>query len=191
MRILNPAPRSFALLACLGLAAGCRGGDGSQPPEGAASPPDERVAPMASGPDSTMVAAARRVVSFLQGNAAFPEGLLADTVVLHVAPEGGGARRAVPVSGLAAPSGWTVGGYSLVPPADGRELATAVGRHLSCMEAPLSTRSEALARMPHVGTSFRPAEGGSCLQAWTLTLVFDTAAGAPRVVAALYDQWEW
>ena len=190
MRPLNPATRLLALIAFLALASGCGAGDGPQS-RGEASPSEERETPTAGGADSTLVATARRVVSFLRGDAPFDERLFADTVVLHVAPEGGGAQRAVRASELARPSGWTVGGYSLLPPADERELVTAVGRHLSCVEAPLATQSEALARLPHVGTSLRPAEGGSCLQAWTLTLVFDTAGVSPRVVAALYDQWEW
>jgi hypothetical protein len=182
--------RPLAVVAVLFWATACRGGDGSRSnPRG--DPGQEDIATPVSRGDSALIAAAGRVGAFLRGNAVFEHRLFADTVVLHVAPEGGGAQRVVPVSELAVRSGWTVGGYSLLPPADDRELVMSVGRHLSCIEAPLATQSEALARMPHVGTSLRPAEGGSCLQSWTLTLVFDTTGGSPRVVAALYDQWEW
>lgn len=179
-----------AALFCL---AACGGGEtrGRMPPGASGQEaPQERGDP-GSRSDSALVAAARQVGAFLRGRASFDTSLFKDTVELQVAPEGGGAQRAVASSELAERSGWTVGGRSLVPPADDRELAVAVGRHLSCVEAPLATRSERLARLPHVGMSLRPAEGGSCLQSWTLTLVFDTTAGSPRVVAALYDQWEW
>lgn len=189
MRLREPGVRLAAIAWVLCCVTGCRGGDSSHsmPPD----VPGQEGAQQGSSADSALVAAARRIATFLRGNAAFEERLFADTVMLYVAPEGGGAQRAVPLSELAARSGWTVGAYSMVPPADDRALVTAVDRHLSCVDAPLATRSEALARLPHVGMGLRPAEGGSCLQSWTLTLVFDTTGGSPRVVAALYDQWEW
>lgn len=184
--------RLVALVAALCWATAYRDGDTSHSnPHGDSGQESAQQATPGSAADSALIAAAGRVAVFLRGNAGFEDSLFADTVVLHVAPDGGGAQRMVPISELAARSSWTVGGYSLLPPADDRELVMSVGRHLSCIEAPLATHSEALARMPHVGTSLRPAEGGSCLQSWTLTLVFDTAGGSPRVVAALYDQWEW
>lgn len=192
MGLTRPGFRPVAIVAALCWATACRGGDSAHSdPRGDPEQEGVQHATPVSRVDSALLAAAGRVGAFLRGNAGFENRLFADTVVLHVAPEGGGAQRMVPMSELAARSGWTVGGYSLLPPADDRELMMAVGRHLSCIEAPLATQSEALARMPHVGTSLRPAEGGSCLQSWTLTLVFDTVGGSPRVVAALYDQWEW
>jgi hypothetical protein len=31
----------------------------------------------------------------------------------------------------------------------------------------------------------------SCLQVWNVTFVFDPKARPPRLVAAVYDQFEW
>jgi hypothetical protein len=56
---------------------------------------------------------------------------------------------------------------------------------------PLASRVPALAARPHVGVRLEPSTPKSCLETWNATFVFDTSAATPRLVAALYDQWEW
>ena len=141
--------------------------------------------------DTSLTAAAERIIAFLRGQAGFDPALFGDTVILQVAPEGGGARRRVAREALGHRSGWTVGRHRLVPPDAAGELTTRVGSHFNCMEIPLSTRAEELAALPHVGTVLRPRDAESCLQSWNMTLVFDSAAPRPALTAVLYDQWEW
>lgn len=81
--------------------------------------------------------------------------------------------------------------YSFVPGAHLTERTLRVGRHFNCQEQPLATRAPELAAHPHVGVRLQPPAANSCLETWNATFVFDTAAGAPRLVAVLYDQWEW
>ena len=139
-------------------------------------------------------AAARTVIRFLQGSAPFDSVALADSVTLHVAPEGGGGSATYARDELRNPSNWTVvsGGRSfvLVPPAGSATLTTKTSRHFNCMEYDLASRSPGLARFPHVGTKLQSGETTSCLGSWNLTLVFDSVE-QPRLVAAVYDQWEW
>lgn len=147
-------------------------------------------APAPAVSDTSLTGAAERIISFLRADADFPSELFADTVTLRVAPEGGGASRTLARHALADRSEWTVGGHRLAPPAAAGELTTRVGSHFNCMEVPLSTRSEALARFPHVGVLLRPPDTESCLQSWNMTLVFESGP-RPAVTAVLYDQWEW
>jgi hypothetical protein len=171
---------------------GCGGAPGEdRPSEG---PAGEGAAP----PDTaTLVAAARDVVAFLRGDMPASDIRLADTVALHLAPEGGGERAALPRERLSGRSAWAVRSeasgwtYAFAPPEGLTELTTAVGRHMRCSDQPLASVSAELARLPHVGARLAPPDMMSCLQTWNLTLVFDTAAGPPILVAALYDQWEW
>jgi hypothetical protein len=140
--------------------------------------------------------AARQLIAFLRGDAGFDRIRLADTVTLYVSPEGGGTRAAIARERLRDRSSWRVRGhgravYSLVPPSGISKLTTRVGRHIKCMEYPLSSTFAALARLPHVGTKLEPGDASSCLQTWNLTLVFDPNQRPPTLVAALYDQWEW
>jgi hypothetical protein len=58
------------------------------------------------------------------------------------------------------------------------------------MDYPLSATFPDLARLPHVGATLRYG-ADSCLQTWNLTLVFDARARPWKVVAAVYDQFEW
>ena len=69
-------------------------------------------------------------------------------------------------------------------------LTTRAGRHLNCLDYPLSATFPALARLPHVGTMLSYGTA-SCLQTWTLTVVFDPHARPRTLVAAVYDQFEW
>ena len=138
--------------------------------------------------------AGTRVIRFLQGRIPFDSVALADTVTLHVAPEGGGGSSVYAREQLRSPSNWRVtsGGrdFLFVPPREAGTLTTKTSRHLNCMEYDLASRSPELARLPHVGTKLEPREPKSCLESWSLTLVFDSLE-QPRLVAALYDQWEW
>ena len=141
--------------------------------------------------DSTaLLEAADRVIAFLRGQAPFAPGLFADTVMLYVAPEGGGASVRVQRDLLADLANWRAGDYRLTPPKISTQLTKRVGRHLNCHEVALSTRYVELERFPHVGTKLEPAGADSCLQSWNLTLVF-THDRPPAVVAVVYDQWEW
>jgi hypothetical protein len=137
--------------------------------------------------------AARRVIGFLRGEVGFDRIRLADTVTLYVSPEGGGTRAAFTRKQLRDRSNWKVRGlmmYSLVPPKRTAELTTRVGRHLNCREYPLSWIYKELARFPHVGTLLIYGRD-SCLQTWSLTLVFDPNQKPPTLIAAVYDQFEW
>ncbi|HEX2188313.1 MAG TPA: hypothetical protein VHG51_05410 [Longimicrobiaceae bacterium] len=178
---MKKLPALLVLAACAG------GGPGSPAPGARQETPR---------PDE-LARAAEDVVGFLRGQVAFDRIRLADTVVLYVAPEGGGARAALPRERLRDPAGWTVrsGGsgtaYSFAPPAGATELTTRPGRHLNCMEHPLASRFAELARLPHVGTRLQPPGAASCLQSWNLTLVFDPDLRPPTLVAVVHDRWEW
>ena len=141
--------------------------------------------------EDELVDAATKIVGFLRAEAPFHPDVFSDTVTLYIAPEGGGATRKVARELLRDPANWRVGNYTLTPPLKSTKLLTRVGRHLNCRDFPLSTRYPQLARLPHVGTMLEPPGGGSCLQTWNLTLVFGTEASTPKLVAAVYDQWEW
>jgi len=71
------------------------------------------------------------------------------------------------------------------------KLRTKVGRHFNCVEQSLASKFPRLALLPHVGTMLEPENAGGCLQSWNVTFVFDTSKNRPRLVAAVYDQWEW
>jgi hypothetical protein len=142
----------------------------------------------------TLDSAARRAVEFLRGNAPFEQIELSDTVTLSVAPEGGGGHATFSREQLRQSSAWRVrsGGriFSLTPPSSMTKLTTKVGRHFNCSEQLLATKFPRLAELPHVGTMLEPLNRTSCLQTWNMTFVFDTSS-RPRIVAAVYDQWEW
>jgi hypothetical protein len=144
--------------------------------------------------DSALVAAAERVVRFRRGEASPSELRLADTVILRLAPEGGGAQVALPRDALADPAGWAVpthyGQQSLVPPPL-PHLTARPGVHFNCLERRLASVAPDLVRLPHVGVRLAPAADANCLQTWNVTLVFAAGDGPPVLVAALYDQWEW
>ena len=91
-----------------------------------------------------LVDAARAAVAFLRGEGDFEQIRLADTVTLYLSPEGGGTRSEVAREMLRYPSNWKVRSqgmvYSFAPPGGRAELTTRVGRHLNCLEYPLSSR---------------------------------------------------
>jgi hypothetical protein len=168
------------------------GSDEATPGDGPA--PSAAEAPATPARDPALVAAAEGVIRFLRGEAPFGELRLADTVILRVVPEGGGAQASLPRGALVDPAGWAVpthfGPQSLVPPPLPHVTAKP-GVHFNCLEYRLAAVAPELARLPHVGVRLAPRADADCLQTWNLTLVFAAGGGPPVLVAALYDQWEW
>jgi pimeloyl-ACP methyl ester carboxylesterase len=145
--------------------------------------------------ERAFVAAARTVVAFLRGDAEFRALQLADTVVFHLAPESGGGVAHAAADDLRERAAWRVRSqaghtYVLVPPALPR-LTTRFGRHLKCFEYDLAGVVPQLAWLPHVGAMLGPVDSTSCLQTWNFTFVFEADAWPPRLIAVVYDQWEW
>jgi len=172
--------------------------DSAAPSEPAASSPD--TVPLGAHSAEELVDAAAAIVAFLRGEADFDHIRVADTVTLYLAPEAGGASRTVTRDMLRDRSSWTIRGprlrpgrqgigYSFVPSKGRAELTMRVGRHVKCLEYPLSSIYQELARLPHVGITL--AHGTGCLQTHNFTLVFDPDEQPPTLVAAVYDQWEW
>lgn len=145
---------------------------------------------------SELVEAATEVIRFLRGEVAFDRIQVADTVTLYLGPEEGGTRSKVTRETLRNPSNWKVSSpglrsvYSFAPPKGRAILTTSVGRHFHCGEHQLSSIFEELAQLPHVGTMLKYGTA-SCLQTWNLTIVFDPDEKPPKVIAAVYDQYEW
>ena len=143
-----------------------------------------------------LVDAAIGIVGFLRGERPFDSIHLADTVSLYLGREEGGTRRNVPRELLRDRRNWTVHSeslrhtYAIAPPAGNAAVTTRVGRHVNCVDHPLSATFPDLARLPHVGITLRYG-GDSCLQTWNLTLVFDARARPWKLVAAVHDQFEW
>ena len=200
---------SFPALSLTALLVGCAGGESrprdsggiapAQPPA-AASVDTSSTAPAPSAEQrAALERAADDVVSFLAGDARFETLAIADTVELHLAPEGAGTSGTASVrlgrDALRARDAWKIdaGGrsFSFVPPARLTKRTVRAGTHFDCREIPLASRAPALAARPHVGVRLEPADPKSCLETWNATFVFDTSAARPRLVAALYDQWEW
>ena len=182
-------------LATVVVMAACMGDDAK--PAQRSTPPDTAALALGTHQAHELVAAAKDVVAFLEGGGHFDRIHLADTVDLYVSPEGGGNHSTLSRDALAVPTNWKVAApkngttYSLVPPKTLTKLTSRVGRHFNCLDYPLSSRFEHLARLPHVGIKLEPDGASSCLQTWNLTLVFDPEKRPPTVVAAVYDQWEW
>lgn len=156
----------------------------------------DAVTSRASEEDVELVEAATRIVRFLRGEVPFDSIHLADTVSLYLGLEEGRTRRDVERALLRDRANWKVyseslrHSYSFVPPARTAALTTRVGRHLNCLDYPLSASFPDLARLPHVGTMLSYGTA-SCLQTWTLTVIFEPRARPPRLVAVVYDQFEW
>ena len=137
-------------------------------------------------------------MSFLAGDASFDRLALADTVELHLPAEGAGTPTGASVrlgrDALRNRSAWRIGAagrtFSFVPPASLTKRTVRAGTHFNCRETPLATRMPDLPARPHVGVRLEPAESKSCLDLWNATFLFDTSA-SPRLVGAVYDQWEW
>jgi hypothetical protein len=191
---LSRARLTLILVLGLATAACATESDTTRDTEGAHPPASESA--RTHHPDD-LARAARNIIGFLRDSIPFREISVADTVILYVTPEGGGDRVSIPREQLSDRTNWRIASadgrttYRLVPPPGNTELTTRVGRHLNCLEYPLSSRHVELADLPHVGTMLTPAGEQSCLQSWNLTLVFDTEEAPPRLRAAVYDQWEW
>jgi hypothetical protein len=171
---------------------------GPPAPDTTGTQPAAPQAAMAAGPaspqDSALIRAASAVIAFLRGERPFGDIAAADTVLLQLGPEGGGARVRVPRAALASRRNWQVpaNGHSvaLLPP-PGDSVTLQAGTHFQCLPRDLAATFPELARLPHVGTLHQPRGATSCLQSWNLTLVFGRGSVPPRLVAAVYDQWEW
>ena len=192
-------PASLFLLLALAASPAC--GPEERPPGSGAEAPPAGAATPAAGPEepdsAALLAAASDVLDFLEGGGGFDDLRLADSVTLLVAPEGGGARRTVARQDLRDPALWTAPDprgrpIAFRPPPSATERTLRVGRHLRCGEGPLADAAPELAGSPHVGVMLRPpGPATSCLQAWSLTLVFAPGTAGPVLTAAVYDQWEW
>lgn len=182
--------RMLAVCACV-LLTSC----GGEPPKRSADSVVPRdtvtVAPTAE-PVAPLDSAARAVLAFLRGEGA--RIVLADTVELYVGKDAGGTSTAYPRALLANPAYWIArssrGNFRFVPPATLVKLTVKPGAHFICTERKLAASFPQLAKRPHVGMKLEPDVGDSCLQTWNVTLVFDDSI-RPRLVAAVYDQWEW
>jgi len=169
----------------------------SSPPAGADT--SGASAALAAARPAALEGAARELASFLAGDAALDTLALADTVELHLAPEGTGTSTGTSVrlsrGELRDRNAWRMRAgqrwYSFVPPSGLTQTTVRAGTHFNCREVPLASRVPALATRPHVGVRLEPPTPKSCLETWNATFVFDTSAATPRLVAALYDQWEW
>ncbi|MEO5568721.1 MAG: hypothetical protein ABIR92_09525 [Gemmatimonadaceae bacterium] len=163
------------LAVALLLGAGCR------------TPPDD--------PTQRLESAASDIARFLTGKERFDALALADSIDLHIAPEGGGGHARISRERLRDPKEWRVDSagksHTFVPRGLRTRLVADVGHYMNCRPSMLSTRFPRLAAMPHVGIRLEPPRVRSCLETWNATFVFDTTGGVPRLVAAIYDQWEW
>jgi hypothetical protein len=151
---------------------------------GAPANPDERLAQSASD-----------VARFLTGYTPFNKLSLADSVDLYIAPDGGGGHARIAREQLRDPQAWQVESdtarHTFVPRGLRTRIITDVGHYMNCQPSSLATRFPKLASLPHVGVRLEPPRVKSCLETWNATFVFDTTGGKPRLVAAIYDQWEW
>jgi hypothetical protein len=207
MRSINVRKVSTLASALVVLLVGCRGdaprasGDTTKAAADTASPPPAPTPPGELSPErrAALERAASQVVSFLSGKATFDQLALADTVQLLLPAEGAGKSTGTSVrvarSALRSPEAWNIRAgnqaFSFVPPERLTRVTTRASTHFNCQEVPLASRAPALASRPHVGVRFEPREPTSCLETWNATFVFDTTTATPRLVAALYDQWEW
>ncbi|MFN2565118.1 MAG: hypothetical protein ABR499_08940 [Gemmatimonadaceae bacterium] len=142
-------------------AASCRRADTGTPQQaGTAASTSAVASPPNTGAFSAhrpqeLDSAARNIIGFLRGEVPFDRIHLADTVTFYVSPEGGGTRARVARELLHDRANWKVPGHrtvhSLRAPAELPKLTTRVGRHINCMEYPLSSIFHELARLPHVG----------------------------------------
>lgn len=160
------------------------------PPEIALLTLRSQAAPTVSSASDDLRDEAAQIVEFLRGGALAGE-LLADSVTLYIAEEGGGERRTVSKQELESRASWRVGRYSFAPPGQLTELTLHPGRHVHCHEASLDSRFPGLGNVPHVGVRLTLPGGGSCLQTWNVTLLFSDDRDGPLLVGVAYDQWEW
>ena len=186
-------------LACV--AAACGGGGGERPVptrDSAVAPPVATTADTAAKAPAPSVepldSAARAIVAFLRREKAFSTIVLADSVELYVGKDNGATRTMYAREDLQRPSLWVArsprGNYKLAPPTTHVVTTVKRGVHFNCTERKLGESFPQFARRPHVGVMLEPEFRENCLQTWNVTFVFDDAA-KPRLIAAIYDQFEW
>jgi hypothetical protein len=189
---LKATERGLALALCVVVLA-CASDRKVAADSGSATPAARSSSGVFSEPE--LEKAATEIVAFLQTGDGFDSLRIADTVVLYVTPEGGGGRSTIKREQLRDRSRWEVRSgqqrYAIAPPRRMPAMTTKVGRHINCMDYDLATRYPDLAKLPHVGVKLAPDSTSSCLQSWNVTFVFDSNARPPRLMAAVYDQWEW
>lgn len=198
MRVPRASIRRFSGAALVFLTVAC--GDpprlddvppSSHPSAGTGDPGASRVD--ASG----LIHTAEHIVDFLSGRGTLDPSALADSVRLMVPPEAGGSAISVGREALRHRQAWRIPSVfgsddiSILPPPAATERTVREGAHLRCMDSDLARAVPEYAGAPHVGVMLRPPDAISCLQAWILTLVFERTDDGPRVIAAVYDQWEW
>jgi hypothetical protein len=147
-------------------------------------------------PEARLESAASELARFLAGYGRFDALNLADSVDLYIAPDGGGGHVRMARERLRDPHDWKIGtdstARSFVPRGLRTRVVTDVGHYMNCTPSSIATRYPEYAALPHVGVRLEPPRVKSCLETWNATFVYDTTGGgAPRLVAAIYDQWEW
>jgi hypothetical protein len=173
---MNAIRVSAILIALAGVGAGCGGRNSADP-------------------SARLEREASEVARFLAGYGRFDHLQLADSVDLYVAPEGGGGQQRFAREQLSDRAAWRVQSgrfnQSFVPRGMPTRLVPAVGKYMHCTPSELKTRFPQLASYPHVGIKLEPPNAKSCLESWNATFIFDTTDGRTRLIAAIYDQWEW
>jgi hypothetical protein len=138
--------------------------------------------------------AARAVLAFLRREKAFSTIVLADSVEIYVGKDAGGTRTMYAREELQRPSMWVgrskLGNYKFAPPSTHVVSSVKRGVHFNCTERKLAESFPQLARRPHVGVMLEPEFRENCMQTWNVTFVFDDSI-KPRLIAAVYDQFEW
>jgi len=179
---------------------GC-GGEPAARSRDSAAAPAASVADTATKAPPPAVAAAepldsatRAVLAFLRREKAFSTIVLADSVEIYVGKDAGGTRTLYARNDLQRPSLWIArssrGNYKLAPPASHVVPTVKRGVHFNCTERKLAESFPQLARRPHVGVMLEPEFRENCMQTWNVTFVFDDSI-KPRLIAAIYDQFEW
>ena len=174
----------------------CACADDAPPAEQPAAVDTTTAQPATPDPDEQLRVATRNIIGFLSGQAPFDSIDVADSVTLYMNPEGTVIQRALTREQLRDTANWSLrwgrGDYPIAPPRPPSEVQMRVGRHFSCLaESDLATVMPQLAAQPHVGVRVVPQGGDSCIQVWNSTFVFDTSTARPRLVAVVYDQFEW
>lgn len=196
--------RRLSVLVCV-VSYGCGGGGGDRPvpTRDTAAPPAATAGESATASTATaataaavapMDSAARAIIAFLRREKAFSTIELADTVEIYVGKDAGAMRTVYARQDLQRPSLWVarsrLGNYKLAPPSTHVVPSIKRGVHFNCTERKLAESFPQLARRPHVGVMLEPEFRENCNQTWNVTFVFDDSI-RPRLVAAIYDQFEW
>jgi hypothetical protein len=192
------SPIALLASALVGLLVGCAS-ESPRPASGGATAESATDTALAPSRRAALEDAARQLTSFLTGGAALDTLALGDTVALHLPLEGAGPSTGASVrlarGALRDRDAWRIRAgdqsFTFVPPNGLTKMTVRAGTHFVCRDVPLASRVPALTMRPHVGVRLEPPTPKSCLETWNATFVFDTSAATPRLVAAVYDQWEW